>query len=151
MHAEDPPPPIASTWVYCDEDHARAEEAARRWMADYYKSTIAHYRFDSTHFAETRDYGYYARIQKHLARSGADEVANGFVALQAWGTPEECAAKIRDIQRKVGCEHVTTGFSYGGMPIEDAERSLRLFAREVIPRLRRPATIDEASARSVAG
>jgi len=30
-------------------------------------------------------------------------------------------------------------FSYGGMPLETAERNVRLFAQEVLPRLQRGA------------
>ena len=35
----------------------------------------------------------------------------------------------------IGCNGVMPGFSYGGMPYADAERSIRLFAEKVLPEL----------------
>ncbi len=36
----------------------------------------------------------------------------------------------------IGCNGVMPGFSYGGMPYADAERSIRLFAEKVLPELK---------------
>ncbi len=49
--------------------------------------------------------------------------------------PEQCFEKIMDIRSRVGCDVFTGVFSYGGVPYEESERSLRLFASEVLPRL----------------
>ena len=38
---------------------------------------------------------------------------------------------------KIGCDSYTGVFSYGGMPYEESERSMRLFAEEVVPQLQR--------------
>jgi hypothetical protein len=59
-----------------------------------------------------------------------------FVDLQVWGTPEQCYEKILDIRRRIGNEHFVGVFSYAGMPADEAERNLRLFAAEVAPALR---------------
>ena len=60
-----------------------------------------------------------------------------FLNLQVWGTPEMCFNKIDEIRKKVGADHYTGVFSYAGMPMEDAEKSLRLFAKEVMPELKK--------------
>jgi alkanesulfonate monooxygenase SsuD/methylene tetrahydromethanopterin reductase-like flavin-dependent oxidoreductase (luciferase family) len=52
-----------------------------------------------------------------------------------WGTPEQCYEKILDIHARTGNSHFVGVFSYAGMPYEDAERNMRLFAREVMPAL----------------
>jgi hypothetical protein len=52
-----------------------------------------------------------------------------------WGTPDRCFEKVLDIRSRVGCHAFTGVFSYGGMPYDDSERSLRLFASDVMPRL----------------
>jgi hypothetical protein len=54
-----------------------------------------------------------------------------------WGTPEQCYEKILDIHRKTGNSHYVGVFSYAGMPYDEAERNMRLFAREVMPELQR--------------
>jgi alkanesulfonate monooxygenase SsuD/methylene tetrahydromethanopterin reductase-like flavin-dependent oxidoreductase (luciferase family) len=58
-----------------------------------------------------------------------------FVGLQVWGTPEQCYDKILDIRRRLGNDHFVGVFPYAGMPAAEAERSLRLFAKDVIPTL----------------
>jgi alkanesulfonate monooxygenase SsuD/methylene tetrahydromethanopterin reductase-like flavin-dependent oxidoreductase (luciferase family) len=137
-HHAAPPSPIAAAWVYCDRDEVRARELSSRFMGTYYKSTIAHYRFDSDDLAEVRGYEYYKRIRAGLARTGNDKAAEAFTGAQIWGTPEQCIAKAREIQRRVSCKGINAVFAFAGMPYEDAEASMRLFAQEVLPVLRRP-------------
>ena len=46
-------------------------------------------------------------------------------------------AKILEIQALTGCEGFVSIFSYGGMSYELAERNMRLFAKTVMPELKR--------------
>jgi len=48
-----------------------------------------------------------------------------------------------DIRRRTGAEHFNGTFSYGGMPYDIAEHSMRLFAAEVLPALKRLAPSDD--------
>ena len=54
-----------------------------------------------------------------------------------WGTPAQCVERIRDLRARVGCDTFIGVFGYAGMPAEEAERNMRLFARAVVPELRR--------------
>ena len=53
----------------------------------------------------------------------------------AWvGTPETIAKQIRDYQQMVGgFEIASMQVNFSAIPLEDARRSMRLFAQEVIP------------------
>jgi len=53
--------------------------------------------------------------------------------------------KIRDT---VGQDHFVGVFSYAGMPYEESEASLRLFAREVMPELKKVGATKRAAAAS---
>jgi alkanesulfonate monooxygenase SsuD/methylene tetrahydromethanopterin reductase-like flavin-dependent oxidoreductase (luciferase family) len=68
---------------------------------------------------------------------GEDTVVEFFMNLQVWGTPEQCYEKILDIRRRTGNTHYVGVFSYAGMPWTEAERNMRLFAREVMPALQK--------------
>ncbi|MBI1964005.1 MAG: hypothetical protein HYS37_11585 [Candidatus Rokubacteria bacterium] len=57
--------------------------------------------------------------------------------LQVWGTPEQCYERILDIHARTGNSHYVGVFSYAGMPYDEAERNLRLFAAEVMPALKK--------------
>ena len=58
------------------------------------------------------------------------------LSLQVYGTPEQCYEKIVNTQQKTGAEAFVGVFSYGGMPYDIAEHSMRTFASEVIQELR---------------
>ena len=60
-----------------------------------------------------------------------------FVGLQIYGTPEQVYEKIVHLQDRTYMDAYTGVFSYAGMPIEDAERSMKLFARQVLPELQK--------------
>jgi alkanesulfonate monooxygenase SsuD/methylene tetrahydromethanopterin reductase-like flavin-dependent oxidoreductase (luciferase family) len=51
------------------------------------------------------------------------------------GSPESVRAQLADLQT-YGLNHVMAAMSWGDMPIELSERSMRLFASEVMPALR---------------
>ncbi|MFI5266962.1 MAG: LLM class flavin-dependent oxidoreductase [Chloroflexota bacterium] len=52
------------------------------------------------------------------------------------GSPEECVTALERLQDQAGLTAVSCKFIFGGMPRELAERSMRLFAEGVIPRLK---------------
>ena len=60
-----------------------------------------------------------------------------FLNLQVWGTPEQCFERIMKIREQVQNDTFTGVFSYSGMPYEDAEASMRLFASDVMPELKK--------------
>ena len=53
------------------------------------------------------------------------------------GTPYDVVQTLQRAQRELGLTGVDGTYLFGGISFETAERSLRLFAQEVIPRMRR--------------
>ncbi len=135
VHGVEAPPTIAGGWVFCDRDEKRAHEMARLYIGNYWQSAVKHYNFTGEHFAKTKGYEYYGKMAEQVSKAGLDGVTDFFLNLQVWGTPEQCVEKVYDIQSKVGCDAFTGVFCYGGMPYDEAERNIRLFASEVMPRL----------------
>jgi alkanesulfonate monooxygenase SsuD/methylene tetrahydromethanopterin reductase-like flavin-dependent oxidoreductase (luciferase family) len=138
VNGVDAPPPVVSGWVFCDENAERAEECARRYIGEYYRSVIQHYELVGDHLTKLRGYEAYKAIQERIsAEGGADEAIDFFLSLQVWGTPEQCHRKIVDTLERTGGDTFTGVFSYGAMPYDMAEQSLRLFARTVKPELKK--------------
>jgi len=137
INGAEPPPPISAGWTFCDADPERAREEARRWIGGYFRTVLDHYQFGGEHMKTTRGYEYYAKMTDKIHAYGDEKVIDFFVDLQVWGTPEQCYDRILDIRRRVGNDHFVGVFSYAGMPAAEAERSLRLFARDVMPALQR--------------
>ncbi len=140
----DAPPPIVAGWTLCDTNAERAEEHARRYMGAYYHSVIRHYELVGDHLTKMRGYEAYKAIQERISQAGgADEAVEFFLGLQVWGTPEQCHQKIVDTIERTGGEVFSGVFSYGGMPYEIAEESLRLFASEVMPALKKHMPVED--------
>ena len=137
VNRADAPPPISAGWTFCDPSGARAEEMARRYIGGYYQTVLDHYQFQGDHLAHTKGYEYYGKMAEKIHQYGTDTVIDYFMNLQVWGTPEQCYEKILDIHARTGNSHYVGVFGYAGMPHDEAERNLRLFARDVMPELQK--------------
>jgi alkanesulfonate monooxygenase SsuD/methylene tetrahydromethanopterin reductase-like flavin-dependent oxidoreductase (luciferase family) len=140
VNGAEPLPPIAAAWTFCDEDEGRAREMAERYLVGYWHTAQRHYELASGHLAKIKGYEYYGKMAQRAKEAGGQSSDEFFLNLQVWGTPEQCYRKIMEIREKVGCDGVVGVFSYAGMPTDAAEKSMRLFAREVMPELKKVGT-----------
>ncbi len=136
QHGVAAPNPYVAGWVICDKDAGRAEELAREYIGGYWQSVVKHYEMGSDHFEQTRGYEYYKRLKETIESEGVDAMAEFFMSLQVWGTPEQCYEKIKDIHARTNCCGFTGVFSYAGMAAATAQENMSLFAREVMPQLK---------------
>jgi len=136
VNGGDAPPPVSAGWTFCDESAERAEEMARRYIGGYWKTVVEHYEILGTHLQNVKGYESYGRMQEIANQpGGSDAMTEFFLGLQVWGTPDQCFDKIMTIKQLTGAGAYNGVFSYAGMPYDDAERNMRLFARTVLPRL----------------
>ena len=70
-----------------------------------------------------------------LRDSGLADAANAFVDINTFGTPQQILEKMETRKRQLGDFDLTVQVSYGGLTGEQAEKSIRLFAKEVLPEL----------------
>ena len=129
------PAPVCVDFLSCDESAEKAEALARRHMANYYITVMEHYEMASDHFREMKGYGDYADNAELLRDSGMQEAADGFVDINTYGTPQQILEKMEARQKQLGSFDLTVQVSYGGLTGEQAEKSIRLFAKEVLPEL----------------
>ena len=59
-----------------------------------------------------------------------------------------CYERVMKIRETVGQDHFVGVFSYAGMPYDEAEESMCLFAREVVPELKKVGATTRAAAAS---
>ena len=67
------------------------------------------------------------------------------------GTPDDCIQQIAELRRLTGLDHLVTEFGFGGMPHEEAELNMRLFADRVMPVLQRDAAFTRVETPADAG
>jgi alkanesulfonate monooxygenase SsuD/methylene tetrahydromethanopterin reductase-like flavin-dependent oxidoreductase (luciferase family) len=133
-HGFAPARPTMAFWLYCAETEQKAFEGASRYIPAYGDSAMRHYELASTHFATTRGYEHYA-ARSQTMRDG--DVGLMYLDNQVWGTPEQCIEKLSQINELMGPDHLVAVTRYGGMPAEEAEASMRLFAREALPAVKK--------------
>jgi alkanesulfonate monooxygenase SsuD/methylene tetrahydromethanopterin reductase-like flavin-dependent oxidoreductase (luciferase family) len=136
LNGTEPPAPIVLAFTYCDADAGRARDMAQQYVTAYWQSVLRHYELAAEHLGRTKGYEYYGNLSGLVRQGAGDAITDMFVNLQVWGTPDECLEKVAAIRAQVGNDGLVAAFSYGGMPYDAAERSCRLFARDVVPRLR---------------
>ena len=84
--------------------------------------------------ASTKDYPGYDKLMAHVLNDSAEaQVEKGSAFI---GTPADIVEMIRAFNDKVGgLDSISLHFTPANMPVEAAERSLRLFSREVMPKV----------------
>ena len=129
-----PMQPTVVVNVACFDTEQEAWAVMLEHTREAQESVQRHYQFqDSARFESTKGYKFYANIGKTYEDHSLDERAEFAAKPQAWGTPEMVLDKLRHIQQMTGAEELVMNFRFGGMPAETAERSMRLFAADVLP------------------
>jgi alkanesulfonate monooxygenase SsuD/methylene tetrahydromethanopterin reductase-like flavin-dependent oxidoreductase (luciferase family) len=136
-----PRPPIILTNVSVAESRDEAHARATKYLARKWESIDTHYHFSDGHLATVKGYESYGKMAKTYAKmkddSYRDKATQFYVSIQVVGTPQDCLDQIAELQRLTGTDHLVTEFSFGGLPHEEAEVNMRLFADKVMPVLRR--------------
>ena len=120
--------------MFCHPDGKTAVDLAAPHVADYY-AAITGATKDWTEGTSSASYALYPEAMKmvHASTMQSQMESGG-----AWvGSPEEINAIIEKLVDRVGpFEHASMQINFGMLPFEEAQRSMRLFAKDVMPRWR---------------
>jgi alkanesulfonate monooxygenase SsuD/methylene tetrahydromethanopterin reductase-like flavin-dependent oxidoreductase (luciferase family) len=120
-------------WTHCTEDAAEAEQA-RNYVNRYSDSALRHYEMLGTHLKDIKGYETYA-ANAEILRANPDAFLQGFLQDHPIGTPDEIIKQTRHLAETFGSDEIMFIFKYGGMSLAQSEKSMQLFAQEVIPAL----------------
>jgi alkanesulfonate monooxygenase SsuD/methylene tetrahydromethanopterin reductase-like flavin-dependent oxidoreductase (luciferase family) len=134
-HGREAPPPLTGDLMFCHEDPDEARALASEYMSNYFLSIVNHYEIMSEHFEKAKGYDYYATAAEMFRAVGIEPAVETYVAIQDWGTPDQILEKLRRRREQLGPYELNVIASYGGMPLETAQKSIELFARECVPEL----------------
>ena len=132
-----PPQPFCGGFFYVDEDAKRAEERATKWIGAYYHTAMKHYEMTAKHFGQNKGYEFYSNVGQYIEQHGMDGAARDFVKLMPWGTPDQVLRKLEFIRDTIDMKAIMCNFSFAGMPYDEAEGSMKCFAKHVIPELKK--------------
>jgi alkanesulfonate monooxygenase SsuD/methylene tetrahydromethanopterin reductase-like flavin-dependent oxidoreductase (luciferase family) len=136
------PAPLVTGWVICDPDPVKAKDMAQQYIGAYYESVMSHYELGGRHFESTQGYEYYRNLASYIGAKGSSKVVENFIELQIDGTPDQCFDRIMQIREQVGNNGFNAVTSVSGLTPEYAEQNMRLFAAEVMPRLKPVPDVD---------
>jgi alkanesulfonate monooxygenase SsuD/methylene tetrahydromethanopterin reductase-like flavin-dependent oxidoreductase (luciferase family) len=128
-HVE-PANPIICQWVYCGEGPDAADRGREAHIANQACGDV-NYEFSSDYLGGVPGYERYAQIGEQMQKFAAEggDLLNDAVV----GTPDECIAKIEELSDLVHPAQWNFDFKFGNLTYDEAEQSIRLFAREVLP------------------
>lgn len=121
-------------WTYVAESEDAARAGAERYMVEYADSALRHYELRAGHLGSIKGYEAYAAQSEAMA-ADATPFLRGFFDSHPWGTPDQTIRRATELAHAFGTNEIMFIFKYGSMPIEEATRSMRLFAAEVMPAL----------------
>jgi hypothetical protein len=104
---------------------------------------MEHYEMASNVFDGVKGYDDYASGAEVLRETGMEAAGEAFVDVNTWGTPQQILEKLESRKQALGDFDLTVQISYGGMTLENAEKSMRLFADKVLPELQSWARVGE--------
>jgi hypothetical protein len=94
-----------------------------------------HYELMSDHFKKAKGYEMYANTVDLFRDIGLETMAQEYIKVQAWGTPEKIIDELRARREQIGDYALNCCFRFAGVPFDYARRSMRMFAERVLPRL----------------
>jgi len=117
--------------MFCHEDAKLAREIPRRQFEDYF-AALFESAGEWTQGVSSKDYrGYDVSISRMKNFTLETQIEAGGALV---GTPDEIKAIIRRFEKAVGpFEHASLQINFGTLDFGEAQRSMRLFAREVMP------------------
>lgn len=121
-------------WTYVAETEAEAQRGAEQYMIEYADSALRHYELRGTHLTNLKGYESYGIMQK-MMREDDSAFLRGFYNSHPWGTPAQTIKRATELAHQFGTDEIMFIFKYGSMPMKLAEKSMRLFAKEVLPAL----------------
>jgi hypothetical protein len=125
---------VTCDFVYCDRDPGPGRGQGPGHIAGYLTSVMQHYELESDHFKEARGYESYGSAVDLLRAIGLERLCEMYLGVQAWGTPDQVLERLRARREIIGDFDLTACFRYAGCP-GGRERSMRTFARDVLPTL----------------
>jgi len=113
-----------------DEEARRDAEPAERWYADAFARSLSAEGIKGMPQGSDQDA---ARIRQRIAAIDFDALVEGPLLI---GSPETVARKVTELQAH-GVGELIMWMNFGGLDPANVRRSMRLFASEVLPEVRR--------------
>ena len=136
VHGKSPQPTLLNDQCYCHEDEDIVRKTAHKYLSANYISILQHYEFMEDYHKELKGYETYGESARFLNELGLENAVEDYISHQAWGTPDQILQKLDKRRNIVGDYEWNCTLSFGGLPYDSVEYSMKLIGEKVIPELR---------------
>src|SRR5262249_44742760 len=118
----------------------------------FVQSNVEHYELMSDHFSTVKGYDAYAQKSEIVRKTGLEGMTEGFMKAAVGGPPDRILRMLEERRGGGGAVGRPPPVPLGGIPFDVAERSMRLYAKEILPVLQSwqtpaaPALVERAAA-----
>jgi alkanesulfonate monooxygenase SsuD/methylene tetrahydromethanopterin reductase-like flavin-dependent oxidoreductase (luciferase family) len=132
--------PVLQVMLACCESEQEAHEQAEGYFRELVDSILRMYQIDEwkERMARTKGYEQYTSQGSDFGSGSYDDAVDvlttKFLVEGIVGTPDQCLEKVITHYETIEPSEMVVVNSTGGMPADFAERNMRLFAEQVMPR-----------------
>jgi alkanesulfonate monooxygenase SsuD/methylene tetrahydromethanopterin reductase-like flavin-dependent oxidoreductase (luciferase family) len=126
--------PISVKCFVAETDEAAREQALRH-LPEFFALQVRHYQSDHAPWGNIEGYQQFNRMFANLRLLSDPANLDGFLAQNMIGSPETVARRARQLA-SLGFNYFVVSNATYGVPRAVRHRTIRLFAEEVVPRLR---------------
>ena len=127
---ETPPQPFVSNLVFIDESPDRAFELASTYAVQTFRAAIKNYELTSSHHGSIKGYENYKGLV--MEEGDVDKAIEGVIETSIHGNPQMILEKLAEVKKLRDPQGMIPHLYTGGMPHEDAVRSMHTFARHCL-------------------
>ena len=124
-----------SSFIYCAESQAQAEEEGVKFISQYYDAIEDHYHWGAGNYREVKGYEFYAELGEQRKKATPNQSTAALIAASLFGTPDHIVEKIEHLGRMANADEIISPMIYGKMPFEKAEAMMKLFVEKALPRI----------------
>jgi alkanesulfonate monooxygenase SsuD/methylene tetrahydromethanopterin reductase-like flavin-dependent oxidoreductase (luciferase family) len=131
--------PILQLPFYCCESEQEAREGAERYFTEWVDSIMKLYEIGTERFGSAKGYEQYTTSGSDFGGGSYEDavktLSEKFQEVGLVGTPEQCAEKVMWHRESMNPQEIVVVSGPGDQRGDAAERSMRLYAERVLPRL----------------
>lgn len=130
--------PILQVPLLCAESEAEAREGAEQYIREYVDSILRAYELGTDNFGKGKGYEQYKKgsdFGDGSKQNALDTLTTKFLADGIIGTPEQCAEKVVAHHELIEPSELVCVCGTGSIPADKTEKSMRLYAEDVLPRV----------------
>jgi alkanesulfonate monooxygenase SsuD/methylene tetrahydromethanopterin reductase-like flavin-dependent oxidoreductase (luciferase family) len=120
------PSPLLSGTIFVDESSDRAKEMSCKYHRVNFRAAVKNYGMAEEDFGTSKGNEFYKNMK--IAPDKIDEMADKMGTVMPAGNPTEILEILERVNKEANLQGFFPHFHFGGMPREEADRNMRLFA-----------------------